>query len=94
MGGLFVVVEHGAIGQNHGPNKSVYSCPKLPVCAMARMMDGSYFERVCTVHDRQRHSTRRYFALLLYINSDASVKAKVGEMGGYVRTSLPMRLRL
>lgn len=67
------------------PEKRVLM-PKIACCAMARMMDGSYFEE--SVEYMVNHGIKREDILpITYINSDASVKAKVGEMGGYVCTS-------
>ena len=67
------------------PEKRVLM-PKLACCAMARMIDSSYFD------DSVKYMTDRGVAKedilpITYINSDASVKAKVGEMGGMVCTS-------
>ena len=53
---------------------------------MARMMDGSYFEE-SVQYMVERGIDREDILPITYINSDASVKAKVGEMGGYVCTS-------
>ncbi len=67
------------------PQKRVLM-PKVACCAMARMIDISYFD------DSVKYMTDRGVAKedilpITYINSDASVKAKVGEMGGMVCTS-------
>ena len=67
------------------PQKRVLM-PKIACCAMAKMMDGVYFE------DSVKYMTDRGIARddilpITYINSDASVKAKVGAMGGFVCTS-------
>lgn len=67
------------------PQKRVLM-PKIACCAMARMIDISYFD------DSVKYMTDRGVAKedilpITYINSDASVKAKVGEMGGMVCTS-------
>lgn len=67
------------------PQKRVLM-PKIACCAMARMIDVSYFD------DSVKYMTDRGVAKedilpITYINSDASVKAKVGEMGGMVCTS-------
>jgi quinolinate synthase len=67
------------------PTKRVLM-PKIACCAMARMMDGSYFEE--SVEYMVSHGISREDILpITYINSDASVKAKVGQMGGLVCTS-------
>jgi quinolinate synthase len=67
------------------PEKRVLM-PKVADCSMARMIDASYF------HDTVRYLEERGISKenilpITYINSDASVKAKVGEMGGMVCTS-------
>ena len=67
------------------PEKRVLM-PKIACCAMARMIDGSYFDD--SVDYMVRHGIEKENILpITYINSDASVKAKVGEMGGMVCTS-------
>ncbi|MCB4747750.1 MAG: quinolinate synthase NadA [Sulfurovum sp.] len=67
------------------PQKRVLM-PKIACCAMARMIDGSYFDD--SVNYMVEHGIAKDNILpITYINSDATVKAKVGEMGGYVCTS-------
>ncbi|MBD3791751.1 MAG: quinolinate synthase NadA [Campylobacterales bacterium] len=67
------------------PEKRVLM-PKIACCAMARMIDGSYFDE--SVEYMVKHGIAKENILpITYINSDASVKAKVGEMGGMVCTS-------
>ncbi|KIM08549.1 MAG: quinolinate synthetase [Sulfurovum sp. FS06-10] len=67
------------------PQKRVLM-PKIACCAMARMIDGSYFDE--SVEYMVKHGIAKENILpITYINSDASVKAKVGEMGGMVCTS-------
>ncbi len=67
------------------PEKRVLM-PKIACCAMARMIDGSYFDD--SVNYMVEHGVKKENILpITYINSDASVKAKVGEMGGLVCTS-------
>ena len=67
------------------PEKRVLM-PKVACCAMARMIDGSYFDD--TVAYIEKHGVAKEDILpITYINSDATVKAKVGEMGGMVCTS-------
>jgi quinolinate synthase len=67
------------------PQKRVLM-PKVADCAMARMIDSSYFDD--SVDYMVKHGIDREHILpITYINSDASVKAKVGEMGGMVCTS-------
>lgn len=67
------------------PDKRVLM-PKVACCSMARMIDSIYFD------DSVRYMEERGVAAkdilpITYINSDAGVKAKVGEMGGIVCTS-------
>ncbi len=67
------------------PEKRVLM-PKIACCAMARMIDGSYFDD--SVNYMVEHGVPKENILpITYINSDATVKAKVGEMGGMVCTS-------
>ncbi|MDD5548669.1 MAG: quinolinate synthase NadA [Sulfurovaceae bacterium] len=67
------------------PNKRVLM-PRIACCAMAKMIDGTYFDE--NVEYMQKHGIKKEDILpITYINSDASVKAKVGEMGGMVCTS-------
>jgi quinolinate synthase len=67
------------------PHKRVLM-PKIACCSMARMIDGSYFDE--SVAYMERYGIAKEDILpITYINSDASVKAKVGEMGGLVCTS-------
>jgi len=53
---------------------------------MARMIDSSYFEDSVN-YMVERGIPRDKILPITYINSDATVKAKVGEMGGLVCTS-------
>ena len=67
------------------PQKRVLM-PKIACCAMARMIDASYFDE--SVEYMVKHGIKKEDILpITYINSDATVKAKVGEMGGLVCTS-------
>ena len=67
------------------PEKRVLM-PKIACCAMARMIDGSYFDD--SVEYMLKHGIKKEDILpITYINSDATVKAKVGQMGGLVCTS-------
>ena len=67
------------------PEKRVFM-PKVACCAMARMIDASYFDE--SVDYMVKHGIKKEDILpITYINSDATVKAKVGEMGGLVCTS-------
>jgi len=67
------------------PQKRVVM-PKLACCAMAKMIDALYYdESVTFLHN---HGIEKENILpITYINSNADVKAKVGEMGGMVCTS-------
>jgi quinolinate synthase len=67
------------------PEKRVLM-PKIACCAMARMIDGSYFDE-SVQYMVDRGVSKENILPITYINSDASVKAKVGEMGGMVCTS-------
>ena len=67
------------------PEKRVLM-PKVACCSMARMIDASYFDD--TVNYMVENGIAKEDILpITYINSDATVKAKVGEMGGLVCTS-------
>jgi quinolinate synthase len=67
------------------PEKRVLM-PKVADCAMARMIDASYFDDSVN-YLIERGISRENILPITYINSDATVKAKVGEMGGLVCTS-------
>ncbi len=67
------------------PQKRVFM-PKIACCAMARMIDASYFEE-SVEYMVERGIKREDILPITYINSDATVKAKVGKMGGLVCTS-------
>jgi len=67
------------------PEKRVLM-PKIACCAMARMIDGSYFDD-SVQYMVDRGIAKENILPITYINSDATVKAKVGEMGGMVCTS-------
>ncbi|MGW8169184.1 MAG: quinolinate synthase NadA [Sulfurovaceae bacterium] len=67
------------------PEKRVLM-PKVACCAMAKMIDGSYFDQ-SVAYMVERGIAKENILPITYINSDASVKAKVGEMGGMVCTS-------
>jgi len=67
------------------PEKRVLM-PKVACCAMARMIDGSYFDDSVN-YMVERGVPRENILPITYINSDATVKSKVGEMGGMVCTS-------
>ena len=67
------------------PNKRVVM-PKIACCAMAKMIDGLYFDESVTFMEENGISKENILPIT-YINSNADVKAKVGEMGGLVCTS-------
>jgi len=67
------------------PEKRVLM-PKIARCAMARMIDSSYFEESVN-YIIERGIPRENILPITYINSDATIKAKVGKMGGMVCTS-------
>ncbi len=67
------------------PNKRVVM-PKIACCAMARMIDGLYFDQ--SIEKLEQSGIKVEDILpITYINSDAAVKARVGKMGGMVCTS-------
>jgi len=67
------------------PEKNVLM-PKVACCAMARMIDSSYFDDSVN-YMVDRGIPKEDILPITYINSDATVKSKVGEMGGMVCTS-------
>nr|WP_321268256.1 quinolinate synthase NadA [uncultured Sulfurimonas sp.] len=67
------------------PHKRVVM-PKAACCAMAKMIDGMQFDNSVKVLNEAGIKNENILPIT-YINSDASVKAKVGEMGGLVCTS-------
>lgn len=67
------------------PRKRVLM-PKVAECAMARMIDASYYEDTVAAIEAGGVS-REELLPITYINSDAVIKAKVGAMGGLVCTS-------
>ncbi len=67
------------------PQKRV-AMPKIACCAMARMIDSTYFDQ--SVEAMVEAGIAKEDILpITYINSGAEVKAKVGKMGGAVCTS-------
>ncbi len=67
------------------PEKRVLM-PKLACCSMARMIDSLYYDE--SVKFLEDHGIpKEQIVPITYINSNADVKAKVGEMGGMVCTS-------
>lgn len=67
------------------PQKRVVM-PKIACCAMARMIDSSYFD-ASVKYMEEKGIKKEDILPVTYINSGAEVKAKVGEMGGVVCTS-------
>jgi len=67
------------------PQKRVFM-PKAACCAMARMIDVDYFDKNVKILE-DAGITKDDFIPITYINSSAEVKARVGELGGYVCTS-------
>jgi len=67
------------------PEKRVLM-PRVACCAMAKMIDDTYFDQSVS-YMVERGIAKENILPITYINSDASVKAKVGEMGGMVCTS-------
>ena len=67
------------------PEKRVLM-PRIACCAMAKMIDGACFDDSVTYMVEHGIKKEDIFPIT-YINSDVSVKAKVGEMGGLVCTS-------
>ncbi|NPA60176.1 MAG: quinolinate synthase NadA [Epsilonproteobacteria bacterium] len=67
------------------PTKRVVM-PKAACCAMASMIDGMQFDNAIKALNDAGIMNNNILPIT-YINSDAEVKAKVGEMGGMVCTS-------
>lgn len=67
------------------PEKRVLM-PKIACCAMARMIDGQYFDDAVAAME-QAGIAKEQILPITYINSNADVKARVGRMGGMVCTS-------
>ncbi|MFK5881722.1 MAG: quinolinate synthase NadA [Sulfurospirillum sp.] len=67
------------------PSKRVFM-PKIACCAMARMIDVDYFDQNINILEKAGIKKEDIMPVT-YINSSAEVKARVGEMGGYVCTS-------
>ena len=67
------------------PNKRVVM-PKIACCAMASMIDGLQYENAVKAMNAAGITDDNILPIT-YINSNAEVKAKVGEMGGLVCTS-------
>jgi len=67
------------------PNKRVVM-PKLACCAMATMIDGTQYDASVKALNEAGIPNENILPIT-YINSNAEVKAKVGQMGGMVCTS-------
>ena len=67
------------------PQKRVVM-PKVACCAMARMIDGLYFDQSIEKLEQSGIKSEEILPIT-YINSNADVKARVGKMGGMVCTS-------
>lgn len=67
------------------PQKRVIM-PKLACCSMARMIDDDYFDESMRILKQAGLQESDIFPIT-YINSNASIKAKVGKMGGVCCTS-------
>lgn len=67
------------------PEKRVVM-PKIACCAMARMIDSLYYDDSVKAMNAQGIASEDILPIT-YINSNADVKAKVGQMGGMVCTS-------
>ena len=67
------------------PKKRVFM-PKIACCAMARMIDVDYFDNNVKILEKAGIKKEDIMPVT-YINSSAEVKARVGQMGGYVCTS-------
>lgn len=85
---LVVFCGVGFMGQSVkilSPQKRVIM-PRLACCSMARMIDSSYYDQSIELMESYGIKREDIFPIT-YINSNAEVKAKVGEMGGVVCTS-------
>ncbi len=67
------------------PHKRVVM-PRIACCAMARMIDGNAYDNAVKALNEAGIKNENILPIT-YINSDAEVKARVGEMGGLVCTS-------
>lgn len=67
------------------PNKRVFM-PKLACCSMAKMIDDNLYDSSIKILS-SNGILKSEILPITYINSNADVKAKVGEMGGLVCTS-------
>jgi quinolinate synthase len=60
--------------------------PKIACCSMAKMIDDLYYDNSIKILNDNGIKTEDILPIT-YINSDAQIKAKVGQMGGTVCTS-------
>jgi quinolinate synthase len=60
--------------------------PRIACCSMAKMIDDLYYDNSIKILNNSGIKTEDILPIT-YINSDAQIKAKVGEMGGTVCTS-------
>jgi quinolinate synthase len=60
--------------------------PKIACCSMAKMIDGNYYDTSIKILNDAGIDSDDILPIT-YINSDADIKAKVGQMGGLVCTS-------
>jgi quinolinate synthase len=67
------------------PHKRVVM-PKIACCSMAKMIDGEAYDTAVKILNDAGIESENILPIT-YINSDAEVKARVGEMGGLVCTS-------
>ncbi len=67
------------------PKKRVLM-PRIACCAMARMIDGEYYDENVAILEKEGIKKDEILPIT-YINSSAEVKARVGRMGGMVCTS-------
>lgn len=67
------------------PQKRVFM-PKVACCAMARMIDATYFLKMC-VYLEGLGFKKEQLLPITYINSNADVKAEIAKMGGMCCTS-------
>ncbi len=67
------------------PKKRVLM-PRIACCAMARMIDGEYYDENVAILEKEGIKKEEILPIT-YINSSAEVKARVGRMGGMVCTS-------
>ena len=74
------------------PSKRVIM-PKLACCSMAKMIDDEYYDKNLEILNMAGITKDDIFPIT-YINSSASIKAKVGEMGGVVCNAIKMNKKI